>query len=192
MNSLYLQSLRGAREKPPTRTMKILCDRTQLQEAVGIVSSVVPLKTTKPILENLLLRADDDGITLFATDLEMAAKVKLDAVKVSKKGAVLLPAYETAALLREMSDPTVTLESTDQRCRIESSGGSFVLLGENPEQFPEELQLKGGKKLELPAGAVLRMVQETAFAAAREETRYAINGVLLDLAAGCLRLVATD
>ena len=31
-----------------------------------------------------------------------------------------------------MSDPTVTLESTDQRCRIESSGGSFVLLGENP------------------------------------------------------------
>ena len=114
--------------------MKILCDRTALQEAVSVVSSVVPLKTTKPILQNLLVKADGDGITLFATDLEMAARVRLDTVKVSRKGSALLPARETAALLRELGDPTVTIESNDQRSRIESGGGSFVLLGEDPEQ----------------------------------------------------------
>jgi DNA polymerase-3 subunit beta len=172
--------------------MKILCDRTVLQEAVNVVSSVVPVKTTKQILQNILVRADGDGITLFATDLEMAARVSLDAVKVQKKGNVLLPARETSALLRELSDPTVTLESTDQRCRIESGGGSFVLLGEDPEQYPEEVQVKSGKHLEIASGRMLRMIQETVFAAAREETRYAINGVLVDAAAGCLRLVATD
>jgi DNA polymerase-3 subunit beta len=172
--------------------MKILCDRNALQEAVTVVSSVVPVKTTKPVLQNLLLRADGEGITLFATDLEMAARVHLDAVKVTKKGSALLPARETAALLRELSEPTVTLESTDQRCRIESGGGSFVLLGEDPDQYPEESQSKAGKKVEIVSGSMLRMVQETVFAAAREETRYAINGVLMDCAAGCLRLVATD
>lgn len=172
--------------------MKILCDRNQLQEAFGIVSSVVPAKTTKPILQNILLRADDDGITLFATDLEMAAKIAIDSVKVSRKGTVLLPARETSALLRELSDPTVTLESTDQRCRIESGSGSFVLLGEDPEQFPEEIVVASTRKVTLPAGRMLRMVQETAFAAAREETRYAINGVLIDFGGSCLRLVATD
>jgi DNA polymerase III subunit beta len=150
--------------------MKILCDRMALQEAVNVVSSVVPVKTTKPILQNLLVRAEADGITIFGTDLEMAARVDLDAVKVAKKGTVLLPAKETAALLRELSDPTVTLESTDQRCRLESGGGSFVLLGEDPEQFPEQSQVKSGKKLELPSGRMARMIQETIFAAAREET----------------------
>ncbi|MBL9080109.1 MAG: DNA polymerase III subunit beta [Planctomycetes bacterium] len=172
--------------------MKILCDRNALQEAVTVVSSVVPVKTTKPILQNLLVRADSDGITLFATDLEMAARVRLEAVKVAKKGSVLLPARETAALLRELGDPTVTLESTDQRCKIESGGGSFVLLGENPEEYPEESQNKAGKHITIPAGQMLRMIQETIFSAAREETRYAINGVLLDCAGGCLRLVSTD
>jgi DNA polymerase-3 subunit beta len=172
--------------------MKILCDRNALQEAVTVVSSVVPLKTPRPILQNLLVRADGDGITLFATDLEMAARVQLDAVKVSKKGSVLLPGRETAALLRELVEPTVTLESSDQRCRIESGGGSFVLLGEDPEQYPEEVQVKSGKRLEVQAGSMLRMIKETAFSAAREETRYAINGVLLDCASSCLRLVATD
>lgn len=172
--------------------MKILCDRTALQEAVNVVSSVVPVKTPKPILQNLLVRAEGDSITLFATDLEMAARVELDSVKVTRKGSVLLPARETGALLRELSDPTVTLESSDQRCRIESGGGSFVLLGEDPQQYPDEAQVKSGKRLEIPAGRMLRMIQETVFAAAREETRYAINGVLIDAAAGCLRMVATD
>jgi len=172
--------------------MKILCDRTVLQEAVNVVSSVVPVKTTKPILQNLLLRADGEGITLFATDLEMAARVHIDAVKVTRKGSVLLPARETSALLREISDPTVTLESTEQRCRIESGGGSFVLLGEDPEQFPEEAKITSGKHLDVACGRMLRMIQETVFAAAREETRYAINGVLLDAGSGCLRMVATD
>jgi DNA polymerase-3 subunit beta len=172
--------------------MKILCDRTALQEAVNVVSSVVPVKTTKPILQNLLVRAGDDGITLFATDLEMAARVELDSVKVSKKGSVLLPSRETSALFRELSDPTVTLESTDNRCRIESGGGSFVLLGENPSDYPDEAIVKSGKKLEISCGRMFRMIQETVFAAAREETRYAINGVLVDAAAGCLRMVATD
>ena len=172
--------------------MKILCDRAALLEAVSVVSSVVPSKTTKPILQNVLLRADSEGISLFATDLEMAAKVRLDSVKVSKEGTVLLPGKETSALLRELSDPTVTLESTDLRCRIESGGGSFVLLGEDPEQFPAEATVASGKRLEMPSGVFHRMIQETMFAAAREETRYAINGVLVDAGAGCVRLVATD
>ena len=161
-------------------------------EAVSVVSSVVPSKTTKPILQNVQLRADKEGISLFATDLEMAAKVRLDSVKVSKQGSVLLPGKETAALLRELSDPTVTLESSDLRCRIDSGGGSFVLLGEDPEQFPAEASVASGKRIDLPAGVLLRMIQETMFAAAREETRYAINGVLVDVGGGCVRLVATD
>jgi DNA polymerase-3 subunit beta len=172
--------------------MKILCDRTQLQEAFALVGSVVPPKTTRPILQNVQVRAGEGEITLFATDLELAARVTLDAVKVAKKGVALLPARETAALLRELSDPTVTLEATQNRTRIESGGGSFLLLGEDPEQFPQEAAIGADKRVKIPASRMLRMVQETSFSAAREETRYAINGVLMDLADGCLRLVATD
>jgi DNA polymerase-3 subunit beta len=172
--------------------MKILCDRTQLQEAFAIVGSVVPAKTTKPILQNVQLTADDDGVTVFATDLEMAAKTRIDSVKVDTSGQILVPARETAALLRELADATVTLSSKDRRVNLESGGGSFVLLSEDPEQFPEDVSIKSSKSIQMPAGRLLRMIQETAFAAAREETRYAINGVLMDYGDGCLRLVATD
>jgi len=153
---------------------------------------VVPLNSTRPVLANVRLQAAEGEITLYATDLEIAARVQLDAVKVARKGTALLPARETAALLRELSDPTVTLETTEQRTRIEAGGGSFVLLGDDPEQYPQEAPPGADKRVSVPSARMLRMVQETVFAAAREETRYAINGVLMELQDGCLRLVATD
>ena len=86
----------------------------------------------------------------------------------------------------------MTLESKEHRCKIESGTGAFVLLGDDPEQFPTEARFEANRKIELRAGRFLEMVRQTAFAAAREETRYAINGLMVDVSSGCLRLVATD
>ena len=172
--------------------MKILCDRQQLQEAFSVVSNIAPLKTPKPALQNVLVRAEADSLVLFATDLEMSARVSLDSVKVSEPGVALLPARETSALLRELSEPTLTIHSEDMRCRIESGSGSFVLLGDDVDDFPTEPTVDSSEALQVPARVFLEMVRRTTFAAAREETRYAINGLLLDHDSGNLRLVGTD
>ncbi len=172
--------------------MKILCDRDQLREAFALVAGVSPQKTPKPILQNVLLRAEDDSVVLFGTDHEISARVVLNSLKVSKPGSVLLPAKETSALLRELSDPTVSLKSKEFRCTLESGGGSFVLVGDDPSQFPSEPSLKGGQEISLEAGEFLDMARKTIFAAARDESRYMINGVLLDCRDDCLRMVATD
>src|SRR5687767_2095176 len=108
--------------------MRLLCDRQELTDAFGVVAAIAPQKSTKAVLQSVKLRADSEGLTLFATDLQMSAKVAVDAVKVGGEGEVLLPAKETMALLRELSEPTLTLKSADSRCTVESGGGSFILL----------------------------------------------------------------
>lgn len=172
--------------------MKILADRQQLQEAFALVASIAPQKSPKPILQNILVEAGGDGVTLFATDYEISAKVSVGSVKVQKPGKTLLPARETSALLRELNDPTLTLQTKELRCTIESGSGSFVLVGDDAEQFPSENQIGKGTKIKIPAREFLSMVRQTVFAAAREESRYMINGVLFDCRDDCLRLVATD
>ena len=172
--------------------MKILCDRQQLQEAFATVAGIAPQKTPKPIIKNVHLEAHGDSLVLFATDMDLSAVVRLDTVKVTEPGTVLLPARETSALLREIADPTVSLESKDDRCTLEGGGGSFVLVGDDPDQFPAKQELVGGTRVSLPAAALIDMVKKTMFAAAKEETRYAINGVLFDCKDSALQLVATD
>ncbi len=172
--------------------MRLLCDRQELTQAFSVVASVAPQKSTKPVLQNVKLRADASGLTLLATDLQMSAKVTIDAVKVETPGEVLLPARETMALLRELSDPTLTLKATEFRCTVESGGGSFILLGGDPDEFPAEVKLEGGRALTLSAGRVSDMMRKTVFSSTRDESRYAVSGVLWDCQQGCLRLVATD
>ncbi|MCA8955053.1 MAG: DNA polymerase III subunit beta [Planctomycetes bacterium] len=172
--------------------MKILCDRHQLSDALSFVAGLVPLKTTKPILQNVLLEATGDSLTLSATDNEISGSVVLETVKVHQPGSMLLPAKQITALVRELSEPTVTMRSTELRCTIESGGGSFVLVGDEPERFPRPASPEHGHSIRLPAARLLDMVRKTMFAAAKEESRYTINGVLFDCREACLRVVATD
>lgn len=172
--------------------MRLLCDRQELTDAFSVVAGIAPQKSTKPVLQSVRLRADASGLTLFATDLQMSARVTVEAVKVEGEGEALLPARETMALLRELSDPTLTIKAADQRCTIESGGGSFVLLGGDPEEFPGDTVLDSGRSLTLSAARLAEMLRKTVFAATREESRYAVSGVLWDCQQSCLRLVATD
>lgn len=175
--------------------MKILCDRQQLSEVFGVAAGITPLKTPKPIAKNVLLEAEKDGLTLHATDFEMSVRLRLDSVKVNEPGRALVPAKEMAALLREISDPTVTLETEELRCNLRSGGGSFVLVGDDPEMFPKTVEAsseESGKTIRVPGKKLLDMLRKTTFAAAREDSRYAINGLLLQCKESSLRLVATD
>jgi DNA polymerase-3 subunit beta len=172
--------------------MKILCDLQRLQEAFAVVAPIPPQKTPRPILKHVLLKAEADTVSLFATDLEISATVQLESVKVDKPGMALVPVKETNALLRELSDPTVSIQTEEFRTTLESGGGSFVLLGDDPEQFPSAPEFAEVDKIVVPASRFAEMVRQCGFAAAREESRYAINGVMLDAGNSCLRLVATD
>lgn len=172
--------------------MKLLCDRQQLHEAFSAVSATAPTKTTKPILQSVLLRAADDSCTLFSTDGEMSMRMSIDGVKVKKPGMILLPARETSALLRELDDATMSLEAKDHRCQIQSGSGSYMLVGADPDQFPSEPKVDEKQTIEIQAGQFIEMVRRTSFAAAREETRFAINGLLLDCSSDRVNLVGTD
>lgn len=172
--------------------MKLLCDRQRLHEAFAAVSSTAPTKTPKAVLQNVLLRAEKDGCTFFASDNEMSMRMRIDQVKVSEPGDVLLPARETSALLRELDDSTISLESKEMRCEIQSGSGSYILVGDDPAKFPKVPEISAEQTIEVPAGRFIEMVRCTGFAAAREETRFAINGLLLDARGDRLSLVGTD
>ena len=172
--------------------MKILCDRHQLSEALAVAAAIAPVKTPKAIAKHVYLEVEDEGLTLLATDFEMSVRLHIDSVKVVEPGSVLLPAKEAHALVREITDPTVTLESEEFRCTLRSGGGAYVLLGEDPSQFPRRIQIGEGETVRMPADALLRMLRQTTFAAAREDSRYAVNGVLVQWKGGALRMVATD
>jgi DNA polymerase-3 subunit beta len=181
--------------------MKVLCDRGALLDAINLVSGVVASRTPRPQLTCVKVGASKEGkagwLTLQATDAEISMTLRSERVDVSEAGEALIPADKLAQIVRaEENEPTLTLESEGDLTHIRGADAHFQLRGFPASEFPEvpgfALLKKGGASFAIPAGRLVELVRRTLFAAARENSRYAINGVLMKRDGKKLEFVATD
>lgn len=174
--------------------MDIKCNRAALYEAVQLASSIVPARTPKPILQCAKVQADPQKqtLTVLATDNEISIKYVVSQVQVIAGGAVVVPADKIASILHESSDETVNLQTEDSTCQVIGKDSRFRIYGHDPEDFPAVSEAQQKSTVQIEAGLLKRMIHRTSFAAARENTRYAINGVLWEQHGRKLRMVATD
>ena len=178
--------------------MKVTVERAALLKALGHVHRVVERRTTIPILSNVLLRAEGDGLRLKATDLdiEVTETVKAD---VAQAGAITVPAHVLYDIVRKLPDGAqVSLETTGETSQVQlRSGRSRFSLQALPEaDFPDIAAGEMSVAFSMGASDLKRLIDKTQFAISTEETRYYLNGIYLHTIEADgetrLRAVATD
>lgn len=172
--------------------MKCVIDRAALQEALAATSGVTLTRTPKPILQCVRVTATKELVTLTAYDQEVGLRYRVRQVDVTKPGETLVSCDRFLAIVRESSDETMSLEVSDDILHIRGSDSHFQIVGQNVQEFPPVPDLEGDPDLVATVGVLTGAAERTLFAAAKENTRYAINGVLWEKQAKQLRLVATD
>ena len=176
--------------------MKVLVNRAALVQALGLAGSVVLTRTPKPVLTCVkLLAGQKDGVkslTLIATDMELALQYTLTQVDIAAEGVALIPAGKLSEIVNNSPDDTLTLETAADTTTIKGADAQFKVFGFNAEEFPPISSFEGAPDFTITAGALRQLLDKTRFAAAREMTRYAINGVLFEKKGKKLSLVATD
>lgn len=179
--------------------MKVVCDRPALLEAVNLVSGAVASRSPKPHLMCVRLTATKEGgvgtLTLAATDAEVSLRLATTQVDVQKTGEALIPADKLRQIVQAEDDSTLTLESEGDVINIRGGDARFKVFGFPAGEHPAipEFPSKSAKGVfTLTCGELNALVGRTIFAAARETSRYAINGVLLKRDGKKLEMVATD
>ncbi len=179
--------------------MKVLINRAALVEALGLASSVVLSRTPKPVLTCVKLVAGTGSggtgaktLTVVATDMELALQYTLTQVDIATPGVALIPAGKLSEIVNNSPDDTLTLDTNQDTTTIKGSDAHYKVFGYNPEEFPPVSSFDGSPDFSLTAGSLRQLLDRTRFAAAREMTRYAINGVLFEKKGKKLSLVATD
>ena len=172
--------------------MKVICDRAKLHEGLAIAGSVVSGKAAKPIYENICLVASDDKLEILGTDAEVSIRFSVDDVSVEEPGPTVVPGKVMLDFVRDLSGETVTMRSDDGTCVLSSGSDECELVTMDPDEFPVIPRFTDAKTVSLQGGSFIRLVQQTAFAAAREPGRYAMHGVLAEFDDDSLKLVATD
>jgi len=172
--------------------MKLNFNRSALSEALGLLTLVVPSRTPQPILRCVRITADAKSVRLCATDLEVGINYLVREVEIEQPGEVIVPADHLAGVVRESVDEVLSLEAEEGICKITGADSHFTIYGQEAGQYPAVPTFDGVGDIEINLGNLQAGIKQCLFAAAKESTRYALNGVLWEIKGKKLSLVATD
>ncbi len=172
--------------------MKFICDRLALLDGLLAASGVFVARTPKPILQCVRVTAGKNSVTLTAYDQEVGLRYHIRQVEVAKQGETLVSGERLLGIVRESSDETMSFETDDDVLHVRGADSHFQIIGQSVREFPPVPDLEGEADLTVKVGVLRDAVEQTIFAAAKENTRYAINGVLWQKKDKQLLLVATD
>jgi DNA polymerase III subunit beta len=181
-------------EKPAAQgaVMEITVSRQDLVKELTATQSVVERKTTIPILSNFLIEADEDRLSITATDLDQAIRTSA-AAKVKKPGSCTIPARKLYDYIKLLPDGEISIKLLENHwVQIRSGRSNTKMVGMARANYPQVPEFPAGPATAISAPALRTVIARTIFAISNEESRYTLNGALLVLKAESIAMVATD
>lgn len=173
--------------------MKIVCQRSTLQEALKLTARGVKRNSPIPVLQNIRLATNEElGLTLTATDYELEIRCSVGC-EVKEPGSVTVPAKAFLEIVGSApgSEITLVVEAPFQ-VRISSGRSRHRLQGIDPLQFPEMPATEDSAGLILPQTLLRDMFSKVAHAISKDDTRPAMTGAWLLIEGKEGRIAATD
>lgn len=173
--------------------MKFSISRDALLKPLNLVAGVVERRQTLPVLSNVMLVLEGQQLSLTGTDLEVELIGRVGVDEVATEGETTVPARKLMDIcksLPEGGDMHFNIE--DGKATIRSGRSRFTLSTLPAREFPIVDEGMGTQQLALKQGQLKRLIERTSFAMAQQDVRYYLNGMLLEIRQGQLRVVATD
>jgi len=172
--------------------MKIKLEKDQMVAGIQIVQNIVSSKATLPILSNMLLETRSNKMNLNTTDLDIGISCEIP-VETLEEGAITIPAKRFSDIVRELpaGEITITTKKNNQ-VDIEGNKCRFKLVGLPKEEFPKFPDFKDKEVIKIGQSIFKEMIRLTSFSVSHEESRYVLNGILLEISGDTIRMVATD
>lgn len=166
--------------------------RDELIKPLGHVTGVVEKRQTLPILSFVLLRQSAEGVTLTGTDLEVEIVSKVEA-KGGDEGEITLPARKLLDICRALPEgAAIDVRKEGDKAVIKSGKSRFSLLTLPASDFPYIQATQWDQNFFVEQNLLKNLLLQTGFCMAQQDTRYFLNGILLDLNGKALHVVGTD
>jgi DNA polymerase III subunit beta len=173
--------------------MKVSCIQENLAKGLGIVTRAVSPRNVLPVLGNVLIATEQSRLKLAATNLEMGITYWLGA-KVESEGSITVPARTILDFVNNLPNEKIqmTLDNRRQSLNLHCETFTSDIKGVDAQEFPLLPTANVGDGLALNVADLREMITQTAIAAATDDSRPVLTGVLLKLEDGKLTLAAAD
>ncbi len=171
--------------------MRAICTQENLSKALELVSGIAGKHVNLPILNNVLIQADKEGITLTTTNLEIGIKTKLRG-KVEEPGAFTVQAKLLGDFIRSLPRENITISLKDTTLILEGENHQTKIKGEMAADFPLIPDINPEISVSLAVEDLRQGLTQVLFAASSDESRPELNGIYIHLEGSSMILAATD
>jgi DNA polymerase-3 subunit beta len=174
--------------------MELRIERTEFLKGLRLAQSIADRKSTMPMLANVLLRTvGKNKLLIAATDLNVSVSAELKSKNTGEGGGLTVGAKALHDIVANMPSDEVTLKRAENNWAEISSGKvNYRLVGMPDRDFPKIPDHREATFTELDAGVLREMIDRTLFSVCNDETRFHLNGVLLESDGETSRMVSTD
>ncbi|MCU0463124.1 MAG: DNA polymerase III subunit beta [Anaerolineae bacterium] len=174
--------------------MRLSVLQTNLAKGLSIVSRAVESRPQMPVLNNVLLRTEDSRLKLAAVNLSLGLGITCwIGANVDIEGAVTLPAKTFNELINNLSNDRVdlNLDTATQTMHVRCGANKGNIKGIDAHEFPPVTE--GGRSdLTVDAATLKNMITQVSFAAATDDHRPALTGVLVQFEGDKITMAAAD
>ncbi|MDH4135433.1 MAG: DNA polymerase III subunit beta [Anaerolineae bacterium] len=173
--------------------MKVSCLQENLAKGLSIVGRAVATRSTLPVLSNVMLATDGSRLKLSATNLEIGIVCWIGA-KVEEDGSITVPARLLTDFVNSLPPERIDMELTvrTQTLNLKCARFEANIKGIDAQEFPLIPTAGEDSKISLDPSMLRQMIDQVAFAAATDESRPILTGVLAKFQGEQLTLAAAD
>lgn len=171
--------------------MKLQVTQQNLNKALASVAKIANARNSLPILSNVLLKVEDNRLSVAATNLDIAITHYIGA-KVESAGAITVPARLTQDFIASLPDGVLDLNLSENKLSITTQKYQSTINGTPADDYPVIPNISKGTKWQVNSKAFKKALQQVIFSASGDETRPVLTGVYLHTLKGELLVAATD
>ncbi|MEY4504340.1 MAG: polymerase beta subunit [Pseudomonadota bacterium] len=172
--------------------MKITITKSILENMVSSLQPFVEKKDGSQIISHILISAQNDELTMRATDHEIGLSISTSEFEVVTVGQVTANAKRLLDIIRTLKDDSVTVETQGNDLYIKQNRSRYKLPSFNAEEFPKFLVFDHLPKINIDSTKLISGFKKILPAIDANNPKFELNGALIDVKGGGVNLVSTD
>ena len=137
-------------------------------------------------------------LTLTASDNDITIQTSIDCVneddfKIENEGSIIIQGKYILDIVRKLPDKYINIEVVDElKILIYTENSEFNLNGISESEYPNVGLEESKKKININAGVLKSIVNQTAFATSNEESKPVLTGINFNIVGDILECNSTD
>lgn len=173
--------------------MKFTIERTTLLKQLQRVNGAISRNSAVPILQNVLMEANNDTLVITGSDLEIELVAQIGDVDLFETGRTTVPAKKLLDIVKSLpDDDRLTIMVEQDKMTLTQGKRKYTFQCLNASDYPNVNITDVNEQVTISNTSLASLINATAFSMANQDVRYYLNGLMMELEGDCIVTVATD